>query len=357
MLPPTLLVLAASLAPLASPAPRAAAGEGPRTFVGELAEAYERGRVRNAPVVLLMMLDDQADDVRDFREFVLEDKQLAKHAEHLVLVVASPETHTIETVTVERDGERVEVSRCARYRSRTCEEHQRPWTALYVEFQQADGELYLPQAIVKTPDGAVHQRFNTRQAPNRGLLLDAIAGARKLAGPDISWEDLQRVRGLQREAAKFTASKRHGRALKAWAGIRALTEVPAYADEALRGEEAALAGMHQALADAVAACGDVEDVIPGYEQLLQLVPDFEDTPLERDLDKAVRKVEKDKRHKQRIAAYKREREAEALLREAEDAVAAGDDRAAEKLVRRLVRKFDDTEAARTARFKYPDWAK
>ncbi len=330
---------------------------GPETFVGTLPEAYERGRVRNAPVVLCMMLDDQADDTEQLRDALLTDKRVAEHARHAVLVLASPETHELETVRVEQDGEEVEVQRCPRFLSRTCEEHQRPWGALYAEFQQEGGELLLPQVVVKSPAGDVHERFNTRRAPDLKKLLDAIDSVRRASGPDISWTDLQRVRHLQREAAKYEASKRHGRALRSWSEIAALTEVPAYRDEADLEAAEALQAMEAQLAAAVEACGDVEDVLPGYESLLRMVPDFEDTPLERPLEKAIKAVERDKRHKAKIAAYKREREAEALLREAEDALAAGDEKQAEKIVRKLNRKYGDTEAALTARFKYPDWAK
>jgi hypothetical protein len=92
----------------------------------------------------------------------------------------------------------------------------------------------------------------------------------------------------------------------------------------------------------------------GYAELVDLKQRCAGIPFESELKAEVRRAEANRALREEIAAYKLEREADELLREAQRLFDAGEQKAATLAVRRLLSKrFGATPAAATARELWP----
>ena len=101
-------------------------------------------------------------------------------------------------------------------------------------------------------------------------------------------------------------------------------------------------------------CWRSGEVLAGYQRLLELEAATAGTPLEKETPRVRKQVERDPRWKEQIAAYKRELEAKELLREAERAFREGNDKRGQSTIRKLLRKYPDTEAGEEAARRWPD---
>lgn len=316
-----------------------------------LREAFELARARHVPVVVVAVLEDAAEDVVAFREGLYDDRELAGLSRHVVLVVSNNGWHEPESVERTVDGETVVEQRCPAYRTPTCDGHRAAWQEIYVQFQE-DGDLHLPQVVLLRPDHTIVGRINNRAAPAVSTVVRQIEAALEDVGEGLTQEGLAHVRRLQAEAARQTEAKRPALAWKAWNELLERTGVEQYAGPARAARDQALAAVDAARDEAV-ALAEAGEAVEGWRRLVALAEDARETPRQRDLDKDVRAVERE--HKDAIRAWEREREAAGIEREIEALLAAGDERKAASLGRRLLRAFEDTEAAARVRRAHPDW--
>jgi len=318
-------------------------------WLGSFDEARERSRVRNAPILILSILEGEQTSDR-VRDEIYKGKEFAEVSQGTIVLLTNNGTHTTKKIEVETsDGKIVERTVCSVYDTPTCADHQRSQDRVYQEFHM-DGEFKMPHLIGLLPDGTIHDRFF-----DEIQIEDAVRiaeGVKKLAGPSLTDEELTEVRGKLDQLAGFRKARLWVSAWRAATRVLEITAAPIYAETAQAGVEQALTGMREDVAHAVKRLeeGDVEG---GYLRLLDLRTEHEGTPLEKDTKNTVRKLERDKRYKDAIKDVQRKLEAEELWAELEQKLAEGKERPAERLAEKLIEKFGDTPAGRRAAERYP----
>jgi hypothetical protein len=327
-------------------------------FQGTLAEARSLASDRHVPLLVLVIYEDDAWDPKDHHDqveliaAVQSDRDLAQPLERALVALACNRVHELETIEVGEGEARRTVKRCPSYHTDSCSVHQRLFEDAYVAWN-TDGALVSPYVALLAPDGEIRMRRDDGSSPSGKELRAAIEKAQERAGLGLTAAEHARVLGLCADGRAAAQRKLHGNAWRAWDAVLGVTQNTRYAEEARAGSEAALAGMATVREQArgeVAAGHAVE----GYRLLVELQEQAQGTPIERDLAKEVRALETDKAHREAIQAFKREREAAALLAEVETLFAAGDERRARAKLRGLLRRYRDTEAAAQARERWPD---
>lgn len=324
--------------------------------LGDLDSAKALAKERNVPVLIHMILDGEADN-DSYRTKLLQDAELTRACAGAVVVVANNGTHgkkEIESKTA-TGVEKKKV--CEAYPMfDSCGKHQQNWDALYGLYKEESGDLRCPQAILLLPDGTQHERWHEGSVPATDDVRAALAEAVKLAGPGLSAEQLEQVKKL---AADGRAADKSGDAVaswKAWSGVLALAPKGRWADEAVKGRDAAWTTVQQSVAALYAELAPGK-VVAAIEKLQALAKEVAGTPLEKDIVQRIKKAEAQKELKDELAKARLEAEAGALLKEAETAADLGDDKKAEKAARKLfARKYRETGSARVGRERWPDLA-
>jgi hypothetical protein len=351
-----LLAPVLALGPIASPLSTPQGGKkGPpprlQTFVGPLEAALSSAFDRNVPVLLIAILETEDSDVLTLREEVLHNGELARASELTVVVLANNGVHPLKTVREEVDGAEVERELCSAYLTESCSDHQKPFDEIYNAYN-VDGELRLPFVAVLTPDRERYRVFEDGSAPTVETVVKALEGAREKAGEGLTDQALREVRVMLARGAEQQEREAWGEVWRSSARVLELTQATRYADTARERQEACLAGF-EAWRDAALAQLEAGEVLAGYQRLLDLAAATETTPLEKDVPKVLKQVERDARWKDQIAAYKRELEARALFDEAARYFREGNDKRATATLRKLLRKYEDTEAAAEAKKRWP----
>jgi len=349
-------ILAALLVLPLPPAAQRGEQAGPvrlRTFTGPLAAAADSAYDRNVPLLLVAILESDDSDVLTLRDAVVSDRELARASEMTVVVLANNGVHPLKTVREEVDGAEVERELCSVYLTESCADHQKPFDEIYNAYQGEDGELRLPFVAVLTPDRERFRIFDDGSAPTLSVVLKALEGARKKAGEGLSEQALREVRAMLTRGEEQLGGADWGGVWRSSGRVLELTQATRYADTARERQKACLAGF-EAWRDEALGMLEAGRVLEGYQRLLDLEAATVTTPLEREIPKVVKQVERDERWKEPIAAYKLELEARALLKEAERWLREGEDRKAQATVRKLLRKYEGTEAAKEAAKRWPD---
>ena len=321
------------------------------TFAGTLEEAATSAYDRNVPLILIAILESEDHDVVSLQKAVVRSADLARASRRAVLLLANNGVHPAKTIREEIDGAEVEREVCSVYHSASCSVHQKPFDEIYNAYNE-DGELKLPFVAVLMPDRREHRRFDDGSAPSLKAILSALEGARKKAGEGLTENELREARVMLTRSEKQVGQGDWGGAWRSCGRVLEITQATRHADTARERRAACLAGFATWREEALALL-EAGQVIEGYQKLLELEAATPTTPLEKEIPKLRKQIERDKRFKDRIAAYRLEREAKELLDEAERLFRSGDERKGQAVVRKLLRKYAGTKAAIEAGERWP----
>lgn len=354
-----LLSFLVASAPLAHAQRRKKEGPKPEElayFDGDLEQARTEAAQRNVPVLVLCVKEGEEANAR-FRDQLRDNTALAGATHDLVVILVNDGTHALVERRVRGpDGEKVEVEVCEDYHTRSCDVHRRNWDAVYQQFVVGPkaGLWELPEVIVLSPGWEIDSRIYHGQPPGDAEIVTALQKARVKAGPGITRGELVEVERLAAEGRRLVQAKLWAEGWRAWDGVLATIDRGPYGSEASAAREVALGGMRADLERAKSLLTP-ETVREGYRSIARMLETYAGSPLEKQVETVARGAERDPALKDSIRALKVELEAEALLREAEQLYAAGEEGKAKALIRKLLgRKYAETEAARLAREKYPD---
>jgi hypothetical protein len=325
-------------------------------FIGRLPEARARAKDRNVPILVHVVLD--AEEASDrYRVDVLTDTGLIKKSAECLVIIANNGMHPKTTVEEIVDGEKKKREVCSAFPMySSCGDHQATWNDLYQELQEPDGTMRCPQTAVYAPDGKLAGRINTSQPPTPEEVIAEIEAVQAVAGPGLTDAELDAVRKALDVGANRLAAKAWADAWKSYAAVLAITKKSPYAEEALKKQPLALAGLKTELARIVAL------LVPGtavkaYQELLAFARDTAGTPMEAEVAAAVKKADADKAIGPEIMAWRVSTEADQLLGQARDLYEKKQDKQGERVVRKLfAKKYAATAAAETARKLWPEIA-
>ncbi len=324
------------------------------TFPGSLDEAQVSAEERNVPLIVIAILEDPASDVLDFRRAVLSDGKLAEASRLAVVLLTNNGLHPLIKIKELVNGVETEREVCSAYRTSGCSAHQRVFDEIYNAFQ-VDGELILPFVAILTPDRKVRDTFADGSCPSLKSVVSAYQGARREAGEGLTIQGLAEVRALLARGEQKLEARAFGDAWRAFARVLEITQKTRYADTARAQRTQALGGL-EAQRDAALAKLEAGQVAVGYGELRDIEMDAVGTPLEKEIPKIRKQVERDKRWRDEIAGLKLELEAGTLLEEATRLFGRGEDKKGAARVRQLFRKYAKTQAAADARQRWPELA-
>jgi hypothetical protein len=325
-------------------------------FIGRLADARAKAKDRNVPILAHVILD--AEEASDrYRKDVLGDATLIQKSAECIVIIANHAVHPKTKIEETIDGEKKKREVCSVLPMfSSCGDHQAPWDELYTALQDADGTLHCPQTAVFSPDGKLAGRINTGQAPTAEEVIAEIAAVQAVAGPGLTEAELDTVRKNLETGANRLAAKAWVDAWKCYSAVLAITKKSAYAEEALKNQPHALAGMKAEFAR-ISLLLVPGTAVKGYQELTAFAEDTVGTPLEAEVAARLKKLETDKALQPEIAAWKVGVEADKILTQARDLVEQKQDKKADALIRKLFsKKYATTGAAETARKLWPEIA-
>lgn len=329
----------------------------PTPFEGRLAQARDLAVERNVPLLVAAFHEgddwtaQEHHDEVGLRRELFEGSEWAAALERGILLLACNRVHERERAVVERDGKKIEVERCAAFRTGDCATHQRLFEDVFNTWQE-DGEMRTPFLLVLRPDGKVEGRWSDGHVPKREALLGALELVRKAVGAGLDERELVTVRGLEADASAAAALGAHGTAWRAWRELLALSQTTPAAARARTGSAAA----EQAVAErrrAAQATLEAGDAIAAWTALRGLVDECAQLPIQRELAAELRALENAPAHKSVLRAHARELEAAAILAEIDTLVREGEERKARARAGKLLRGFGDTRAAAEVRERHP----
>ena len=325
----------------------------PPVFTGDLDQARIESAERNACLVIGFI--QEGEETNDaFRSEVWQNPSFARAvADTVNLVVNDGEHPQIKIVDKREDGTSVEREVCSHYHTKTCAMHKRLMNIIYQEFNQ-EGDLKTPQLIVVSPDGKEFGRLIDNQdvKANVGLVLRA----QKKAGTPITTLGLRVIKRQRKVASDAAKREDHAAAWHAWKKVLVHAQESSWATEAKTGVTTAEAGYKEQVAEAQASL-EAGEIIAGWRQLRTLGTAWKDTPFAKEHGRLLKKVERDKRYKDVIAAEKKEVEAAELWAQCLEHIRAGEEKAALKIARKLIRRYRETEAGQAALAKFPELEK
>lgn len=327
---------------------------------GTYEDALQRAFDRNVPLIVFAIVEteDEAphEDVARFRDEIFTRPELARIGDRLVVAVGANRAHELRTIEVEAEpgGARTKKQICSVYRTEGCAWHQKLFDSIYRE-HNVEGELRSPATIVIAPDRKVVAKWADGQAPEWGEVVAKLVEQHGKFGDPLSESQWSELRGLLVRGKAEVERAQWGAAHATWSKVLAITSESRYADDARASRKLAIEGLTRARDEARARIA-AGAVVEGYAKLLDLVPQCAGTALEKELAREIAALEKDKATKDAIAAYKREREAEALWEEARELGEGGEPRKAEAKLRILLRKYGETAAGKRAREAHPNLA-
>ena len=324
-------------------------------FRGDLDAARRSARERNVPMVFHVILEGE-DQNDDYRRQVLPNKDLIALSQRALVIVSNNGQHDLRMVKEKVEGVTVERQVCSVYPMfENCHQHRATWDALYHEMKGEDGNLYCPQIRISMPDGSEVYRYAS-DPPPIGTVLAQLARAQKEAGPGLTAGELLHIKRALADGARCLDGELWPGAWRAHSAVLEVLSKGAFADEAREGAERALAGLdaeieetRKLLVPGTAAAG--------YARLLELSADCVETPRARRLAELIRKAERDRTIKEEIDTWKLAQSAEKLWNDAVALLEDGQERKAERIFRRLLRKkYAATPASRRTAERFPEWA-
>jgi hypothetical protein len=361
-----ILCLAAFVVAASEPTPAQQKGKPERALVppppfqGSLAQARALATDRNVPLLVVAIFEDEAWDPKVHHDQagltreLLAGRDLAEVLQRAIVVLGCNRPHELETIEVVSGETRSTVRRCPAYHTDSCTVHQHLFEDVYAAWNK-DGSLVSPHVVQIAPSGEVTVLRDNGSTPTATELLHDLQKAQKAAGEGLTAEEHAKVQQLAATARAAVETGKQGSAWRAWNEMQPIAHASRYAEMARQGTAAALAALETARSQAQAEI-DAGRAVPAYEALEALAKDWAGTPRERELAVRLRELEMDKQHRAAIHAFKREREAEALVAEIEALLASGDKRRASAKLRGLLKAYADCPASERARQRWPELA-
>jgi len=323
---------------------------------GKLADAKAMAKERNVPVLVHIILEaEESNDA--YREKILTDSDLLKRSPSALVIVANQGQHESKKIEVLVDGEKTQATVCSVYPMfDNCQQHQAAWEEIYLDYREESGDMMCPQTVVLAPNGTLSGRINTSSVPEPSEIGALLVAAIAKAGPGLTEEQLVVVKKALEDGRRLTAEENWIPAWHAWSSVLAITPKSPHADAARPEEAKALAGM-QTEFERIAALLVPGTAAKGYAELTQFATEIVGTPLEKDVALRIKKADGDKAIQPELKAWKLSAEADALLREANGLIDTGEEKKAEKVVRKLLGpRFAGTPAQETAKKLWPEIA-
>lgn len=325
-------------------------------FLGKLAEARASAKERNVPILVHVILDkDSASD--EYTKRILPDADVLRASVNAIVIVANNGTHAKGSAEEIVDGVKQKRDACAVLPAfRSCSQHQLCWDDMYRELHDEAGDMQCPQVAIFAPDGTLAARINTRDVPNPAEIVSTLTEVATKAGPGLSEAQLADVKKNLDVGRNALAAKAWPEAWTSYAAVLAVTTKSVWADEALREQPKALAGMKSEY-ERIAALLVPGTAVQGYQALVAFAKATVGTPLAADVAARVKKVESDKALQPELQAWRLSVEADQLLVEARDAYEQKNVAKGERAVRKLMgKRYASTAAAETARKLWPEIA-
>jgi hypothetical protein len=323
-------------------------------FLGSLSEARKASAEQNVPLLIHLILEGEEHNDQ-YRDQLLTHKEVVALSQHAVVIIANNGEHEPKTVKEELEGRVVERQVCSSYPwfSR-CADHRASWDPLYGELADEDGGMRCPQTVIELPGGELSWRFNTANPPEAKQLIAELQKAQKKAGPGLSAEELRTVKGLVKEGRRAMDGRLWGDAWRSWAALLQIIEVGKYGEEAAAALKETESAMQAELAEQVAR------LVPGsaadaYAAISALTQEWLGSEMEGRARAALKRAERDKAIKEEVEGKKLELEAEEVWAEGQELLRSGEEKAAHKLLKKLLRKkYEGTPAARRVREQFPE---
>lgn len=351
---PTLLLtllwcsLTLALAPDAGAQRRGAKGPKPEAidyYDGKLEEALVEIKERNVPLLIVCCKEGEEANDR-FREQLRDNGSFAASLGDTLVMLVNDGTHERKPITRRgKDGKKKRVEVCEAYHTSSCDHHKRNWDSVYQTFvtDHKDGEWPLPSALIITPEGELQTLIGHGEPPGDAEMLKPLKQVRAKFGPSITREQLKQVKEFTADGEAMASAKAWPDAWHAWNGVLQVTEDGTFGKRALEG----LAQAELGLKEQVKAMGEAEgDPNARYPRLAEFAAKAQGTPVAKDASKLVKALEKHPDiDADLVRGVKLELEAEALLREARALLRAGDQRSAQRVLKKLTgKKYRDTPA-------------
>ncbi len=328
-------------------------------YDGELSAAREEAAGRNVPVLILCIIEGEQGNVRFYNE-IKDNRELAAATVDVIVVLINDGHHEQMEIKVKGpDGKTVKKTVCDAYQTDTCDVHRRNWDAVY-EALIADGDTEgrwdFPQAMILLPDFELLTRiYNVTpnfDFPSTSEMTKALKSAHIKAGPGITLEELRKARPLAAEGRTMSSAKLWGASWNAWNQVQAITTHGVLAEEAQAGAESALEGLRIVLEQTVERLVPSETGEAGraYRKLIELAGEVSESSLGGELRAAIKRAERDPLLKAELARTKLEIEGEAILDGVHALLQAGEERKAQRLLKKLLgKRFLGTRVAERGR--------
>ena len=324
--------------------------------IGDLAAARKASLEQNVPLLIHIILEDEEQN-DEYRDDLLPDKELIAASQLAVVIVTNNGDHAPRRIKENIEGREVKSEVCSKYPTFAhCGQHREAWDDVYAIYHEEDGSMRCPQTVILAPDGTQAWRNNDGNPPAASAVVSQLIKAQKKAGPGLSREQLTRVKQLTKEGQRASDGKLWGDAWRKWSEVLELSKVGAYGEQAGKAMREAETAMRAELAKLLTG------LVPGsaaqaYAELSRLVTDWAGSPLEPEVRKRIKAAEKNKEIKEEIARWKLEAQADALWDEGIALWEKGEERAAMKILKKLVRKkYVGTAAAARTLEKFPELA-
>lgn len=323
-----------------------------RMFEGALKPASLRATERNVPIVAIVVLDDEPDNVAA-RDELLASPEIALLSAGSVLFFSNNGEHKTKEIVETIDGVKRTRTVCSAFLTANCREHRQHWDEIYAKYSE-EGELRCPQVLVITPDLKLEERISPGHKPEISTVVSTAATLQAKLGRGLDDAALVLIADAGARAARAELDGRMGSMWRALAEILVISPDGARALKAQEGQKRALEALAK-LRDGAQAKLAIGDGLEGYLELAALALDWAGTDQAAEITRAMKRAEKEPALKEALAKKKREDEAEALWKEAEAALAAKQAKEHERKIRLLLRKYSGTTAWERAAKAYPDW--
>lgn len=329
-----------------------------KPFEGSYEEALTRAVERNVPLILVAIAEEHEKeldtDIREFRDTLFSAPAIATASELAVVILACNGVHPPKAFEVVEGDTKTTRQLCSVFRTAACQTHQKQFDRVYAE-HNVEGELRNPSVFLLGVDRKVARAWNTGNPPRWEEVSAAQSELQKKLGEGLSEVQFVEVIALLPQARAAAERKRWGEAFGLWGKVLAVTQATKYATEAREGQSKATAEL-EALRSAAREGLEQGRAVESYKALLELQREWAGTSFDKELARDVVAAEKHKLAKDAIAAYKRELEAERLWSEAQELIAANNERAAQTKLRTILRKHAGTPAEKRVREQFPQLA-
>ena len=320
-------------------------------YPGTLAEARAEALERNASVCMMLAIEDSESSDR-FVDQTFRSKLLLDRSSDYVLLWGNNGHHDTAPFEVGRDedGKPIVKELCKRFRTPTCDAHKKVLDAAWTEFA-VDGELDCPRAIVLKPDGSLHEDLFTGESIGDRKIVTSIDAVIKQAGAPFSIEELTLLRSTIAAALAAQEAYEFAEEWRQWQRVLDSTKSAHWTGQARTAQKEAISLLQDDFDTMVAF--EEESPVQAYKAWYERLSSWAGTPLIEPVEKRMKLLERSKETRDEIRTWKRAQEAQAMLDEAIELVKAGQEKKAERVAKKLIRKYAKTPAGERAAKKWP----